>query len=299
MNKEELDYLTGKIAAPKWLLQKPARFYAYLGRQQILTSSAIVNSSTRQDSLVTTHGDYFFMAEGIQSSFQSAPEDRAGAFFYQIQDSSRAEPWSSKPIFAESVAGLGFMQRQFKTPQFLTPGTTLTVDGFTNPLIYGREIKNVTRTEAEFLMRRMYYDYVFELDPFGADDNETRILNTLNDSDFYCHALLSYQVFLEAARATSVQIKVNIFNQSTGEYLTNRPANLVNICGTTRDIAKESAPFSTSQNAYPLGYPLAWKIPRNSSVAMEATNVGPGDLTDKLQIVFTGCRTFDTFKGRI
>lgn len=294
---EPLDYLTGRTRVPPWFKFKRTRFYAY-AFQSILTSATASNE-------ITLDGDSFFLLEGINIITNPA-SDNSTTLNVQFSDTSKGQPWSIGNLNFRNVVGRGDNTKWFTQPTLLRPSTSVifTVNNSSTTPVYGtligRKVWGLTEREAQFLLRRMWYEYDIFFGPLSASATDTFQVQTYADSEFYLWQMYCSQgnAFTNTQLTAGTQpsdLTVMLRDATSNKNLMPKPTPIRLLAGskvTTLDTGA-TPDITTLGNGFRLPIPMV--IKRNSTITLEMTNTNASNSIGTTFFNFTleGCRVFD------
>lgn len=201
------EYLSGRKRYSHYLAGKRQESFVY-------SESAVIQAGTQQVSQeLKIQGDAFFLVEGVQiflsNIYDSSTATQWSVFDFpsvQFSDTTQGQTWSSDYVRIFDAGGFGPSPRYLACPTLLRPSSIVTcniknntinstVTSGNNSTMYfnlvGRKVFGLSEEEAQFMLRRMHYQYALELPDLAAGAvGQVSRLQTFNDSDFVNKKLL-------------------------------------------------------------------------------------------------------------
>lgn len=290
------NYLKGFIPILPWIMKLRSRPFFFGG-------NFTVGANNNAQLNVQIDDDAHFLVEAIHivSSDFTTSQDKATA---QITDTTSGRTWSNVAVPIRDMAGKGDAAKYLKCPNLLRPSSTITIQINNTDLsskqfhiVYiGRKIYDLEKEDADFMTRRLWYQYVHSLSAVGASKaNVQDKLQIYTDSDFLVHKIMSQQllqtVFALTGGATDNEVMINFQDSTTSIFLFNAQLSARLVLG------QYAGPNTSVSNAWTNGEGLIlrrpWLIRRNGQIVSYTTNDSTTAIAAGQLITFEGIRVFD------
>jgi hypothetical protein len=289
-------YLLGRVALPPWVHDLRQRPFFYADDLSIANGT-----SGRLD--IQIHDDAHFLVEGIHiiSGDQTRSQDQATV---QITDTTSGRTWSNDAIPLRDLAGKGDSPMYLNEPNLLRPTSTLAVQITNNigstaqfyVMLHGRKIYDMRKDQADFLTRRLWFQYRMNVASLAASAVDTvAALQVYADSDFFVKKLLSSQLINAVIGATggaeSQEVMLNLRDTVADVNLFSEKAAARLVFGMRAgEIFASNASWANGQ---PFCLKKPWLIRRNSVIEGRFDNRSTTAISSGFNLVFEGIRVFD------
>ena len=278
------------VQLPPWLRYKRQQFYAY-------AFDATPNTPVNQQQAVTLEGDSFFLLEGINILSRTITDSDLNTLKISFSDTSKGVNWSPNSIVFPNVSGRGDCTKYLSHPTLFKPSSTLLYSinqstGSVYGSLIGRKIFGLSRDEANFSMKRIWYQYDILIGPLAYSSSNYFPVQTANDSDFYFYKFYSAEGIYYSK--TYAPLLMTLRDATTNKNIFNNQTDVQTFTGQQYGLSPTVTAGTLTGKG--LSFSVPRLIRRNSTLIVDVTNTsivssdpdfGPANFT------LEGVRVFD------